>query len=522
MPCGHVVCTDDFQKLGGKFEEGYDTEDSESDASDAGIVDRTDIMGALEDNGIDTDNMRQMMSLMLGGGLEGDESESDDNEGANNLLPPMENDSSDDMSDSMPALVRRADEDSDDDSDVPPLIQRNVGDHSSDSDSAMPDLRARRDSSSDESSDNSSMPGLVTRNESDSSSSDSEDDLSMPGLVTRADSQSDNDYDMPELIQGRRAASGQNLGPQGSGDAGIYLMSSDEPTRITRVNATSQQLLQFSDIPRGTRLVPYTQGIILCRPRNRALNVSLHNPTGQTQYMEYSQVSTNSQIVSNGEDGIWTLGTFPNYDGKLLRYFCQSHPTGKSIRRVSTQSILLQGADTATWVHVKQGNHDIHAGLWRFKHDGQRCVARDGEISAEAKVVPDGHGSIWVVDKGGDGSTQIWLATRQGGPTAHHVLEIDIVKESRLIANIEDGLYIHTRHNGQWSLFSYRTDTGLTRITECPKDSKIVSDAKGNAWILQKDRSSSNRSLYHVRFPDGHLNVAARNLPPGTTMIGVI
>jgi len=527
LPCGHVVCSDDFLKLGGKLKEGDDLKDSDSDASEVGIGSREEIADALEESGFDTNDVQQMMSLILGGDsnrfLGGQESESGDEEGTNNSLPTLENGSDTDISDSMPALVQRAGEDSDDDSDVPPLIQRDVDDDSSDSDSDIPPLRARGDSSSDESSDNSSIPGLVTRNDSDSDASDSEDDSSLPGLLTRNDSDSDSDDEMPTFSQRQNATSGQNARPlASSSDDGVLLVSANEPTTITRVNAYIETPSQIRDIPRGTRLVPYRNGIILCRPRNRALHVSVHNCTGQTQYIEYHNVSTNSQIVSDGDRGIWTLGSFPNYDGKLLRYFCQRYPTGKSIRRVSTQSILLQGADTATWVHVKQGNQDIDAGLWRFKHDGQRCVVQSNEISTQAKVVPDGHGAIWVVDKI-MGSTQIWLATRQGGPRGHHVLDIDIVKESKLISNIEDGVYIHTRHNDQWCLFSYRADTGLTtRITECPKDSKIVTDAEGNAWILQKDRSSSNRILYQARFADGQVNEINSNLPAGTTMIGAI
>jgi len=510
LPCGHVVCPEDFKRLGGNItdnvEESSDSEESEGSGVD--VENTADFMNAL--SGLETQDGQDMMELILGRpGLDV----------ANNgdvplrrlgvMSPSEENlddDDDDDLSDSsIPALIPRADEESDDDSDVPPqLTRRNPNYLDSDSDSSA--LGSQDDSGSD------AMPALVNQQSDDDDDSIYDD---IPSLIQRE----------PESEDDISEDDSSDFESELFSDTGIYLMPAGNPPIIERVVVRSNRFhrvtLRVTDLPLGTRVFPNLKGIMICRRQASVFNVSLYDCSGQTQHGQYYQIPVNAQIVSDGERGIWTLGTVPNYDGKHLRYFNRQYRNGKTIRRISSESTLIQGAHEETWVHVKNGNTDIATGLWRFKANGQRLVIPGNEISVDARVVADGQGSVWVMDKREERTHISWRIS--GSRSTHNqTLDVDFVKDSKLISNIKGGVYIHSSLNGQWYLFFFHIDRELNHIKECPKDSKIVGDAAGNVWIMQKDRSSSNRILYLARGENSEVREVHRDLPAGTTMTGAI
>ena len=250
LACGHVLCKDDFKKLGGRV--GQPAVDPFEPPPQRGRGVR---MGRVEVGNVEameavrnTEGMRQLMNQMMGQGQYEDDDDDDDDDDEDD-----EDDEEDDhdfdfsshsesTSNSMPRLLPRrvapndprnaaanananddSDSDSDSDDSMPELVLRpNHADSSDDDDSddnSVPPLQARQDNNhnvdSDDDSDDSddSLPLLVQRPHVDSSSEDDDDDDdddSLPNLNHDDDSDDDSDDDMPGLMPRQQLSSNNN------------------------------------------------------------------------------------------------------------------------------------------------------------------------------------------------------------------------------------------------------------------------------------------------------------------------
>ena len=221
MPCGHLVCQPDFEKLGGFLGEKPSNKPSESrsrrrsNRNDDGpnVMDPAEFISGL--------SMMRMMGGVMGfpPGFMGDD-EDDDEE---------EEEESDD--ESCPPLERvgggQADAGNDSDDDSMPPLERvgggQVAGNDSDDDSmpALEHVRNAVESDNEEAgSDTSSMPPLMPRgDESDEEEkNDSDDDMpllaprSRTGRSTAAAAEADSDEDMPSLTPRTRTGDNANAG----------------------------------------------------------------------------------------------------------------------------------------------------------------------------------------------------------------------------------------------------------------------------------------------------------------------
>lgn len=561
LPCGHVVCPEDFEQIGGKITERNHVSATESDDDDDGVEDevefRREFFEHLQDSGVLSPDATSMVEGMLMGDAFGDsatrstnpflpspfdyddgDDDVEDDVSFPRLLSDVES-GEDDSTSSMPGLVQGGGgggESSSDDEDMPTLLPRGRGgsDSSSSDDDSMPGLNTRgaQVHIEDSSSDDGSMPGLAARrrnNDSDDDSSngpippllpaqqpanwdDDDSNNSMPGLTDRPAAGIESDFsDDDDDIDGNFAA-------------GVFLIKSD--LGMLRCDTTRKlAVVRASQLPSGATFFPMMDGYMVMEG-NKVTGYDFRGNYFVERFM-FSGISNfaNAQIVSDSVHGMWTLTADPNIaDCKLLRYFDRDEfPNGKLVRRVSSRSTLIQGAGKIVWVHVQHTSSHINAGLWYFKVGKQKQVRKTGEISSAAKIVPDGNrGLVWVMESGAgnDSSTTLSLIGRNADDretTAQ--VNCDFTRETKLIANNNGGVYVHTRKNGAWGLYLY--DGILTHQKRCPKDARVVADILGNAWILQKEnRNSSHRVLYKVMGQAGTSLQSSQRFPGGMTIIG--
>lgn len=479
-------------------------------------VDANDLMrvgrDTVEDDYDDSDNDSHVSMPHLEDGDSDDDDDSMPNLVNRRGQPNDSSDDDDDDDEDMPALVNRQDDDSSSDGSVPPLMGRRDADDDTSSDGSVPPLMGRRDNGN--SSDEESMPDLLARERVDDDSSDD----SMPTALQRgAMGDSDSDDSVPPPLGRRGSTEARAQRPQPApgnvfddlrgGRPGVYLVKNDE-TDLEWTNGHQTIALEMEP---SRSPVPCKTGYIEVSNDNYVIG---HSYSGDHANFEY-EIDGNSQIVSDGGDGIWTLSSHGGL--KTLKYYSDEFPDGKNVRRVSEQSTLIQGLNDAAWVHVKRGSETIEAGLWFFKTRGQKKVRAGEEIAADAKVAPDGNGAVWVMQSK-QGSTYISHVTRTDRrPYRDSRVPCDFTKDSKVITSANNGVYVHTRKDNQWALFFYKNDM-LHRRKICPKTAKVVADRHGNAWAMEK--SGSERILYKVNGPANTVETISQRHPAGTIMLG--
>lgn len=526
LPCGHVVCPEDFKQIGGQItarsanneDEDYGEEvETEEEFRDA-FMEHLRETGIMQ--GADGDLFGRPRPFEMGNGNGAldldddlDDDDLDDEVDSRASMPPLEADTDDDGSDqSMPELINRRGQaaDSSDEDDMPDLVNRQ--DDNSSSDGSVPPLMGRGGFDED-SSDDDSMPNLLQRNREDDDSSDD----SMPVAAQRADDSDSDDSSIPPALGPRGGARSSGAAPY-AGDiradfelgisGGVYLLK-ENGTVVEWTNGYDS--VTDLDFEPSHRPVPCSSGYI--EVADDCL-VTCYTPAGDGGF-DY-RIDRNAQIVSDGDEGIWTL--YSQGEEKILKYYDEEFHDGKNVRRVSEQSTLVPGYADSVWVHVKRDSRSIEAGLWFFKTRGQKQLRTGEEISVDAKVVPDGDGSVWVMESR-HGSTFISHVTRTDRrPYRNSPAACDFTRDSKLITcSSANGVYVHTRENDRWALFFYK-DGMLHLCQTCPKAAKIVADGNGNAWVMQKD--GNERVLCRVHGPSNSVQEFRLRHPAGTVMLG--
>ena len=538
LPCGHVVCPEDFKQIGGKIEGRAEVRDDESvDEVENEEEFRREFMEHLRGSGVLPPGAGNILDALLGAHGEDDDEEdegydlgldtdgfADSEEESHTSMPPLEQDSEDDdigSDTSLPDLLPREDAapSSDDDSDMPGLVNRVAGRDDDDSDSnSMPGLANRVAHAND--SDEESMPGLIQRVEYIECS---DDDDSMPGLLSRERSgaatvEPDTVDDMPRSasppLQVKVARDHE------SGGSGVYLLTlGGRYPRVVWTNRDGSVPVIEADCS-SIHLVPYADGYITMVQDAQAGIVEGYDCSSTTIFRY--DVDADVQIASDGGSGIWTLGSCASaHNCKMLKYYNRQHRAGKYVRQLSSQSTLIRGMNEACWVHVKRESEHIPAGLWFFKAQGQKKVRSGDDISTDAAITPNADDSVWVMECS-QRRTYLSRAGRfSSGSALSQRIEVqcDFTKDTKLITSTTGGVYVHTRKDGQWGLFIYK-DNSLRNLMDCPRGSKVVADNHGNAWVLQRGISQSQRVLYKVNGQSETIERIPERHTAGTIMTG--
>jgi hypothetical protein len=514
LPCGHTVCIDDFRQLGGTVtEREYDSEDEEETQDELEEYEETnrEFVRYLEEQGV-------IEGLPREENEDDDYSRDDDDDHSHDSMPPLEEDSEDD-------------DEEDSDGSMPPLVPRPGVDYSSDDDRGIPDTnaddelddmpplidRAAESDTDDES--NASMPGLIARN--DNRSDGSSDDDSVPAILSRRGSDWEDGSDEDDAVHTTPGAPT----PSVWSDEAIYLVREHQgfaPT-ILRTNHRGNSVnVRLGFVTPNSRLLPLKSCALVWTPRGEYADVMGFTVNGERRLFAYQRVPSNANVVSDGVLGIWALCPGRNNVDKVLRYFGGLHPEGKLVRRVSLNSVLVQGSREATWVHVRERNQSIEAGLWVFKATGQKKICTADDLKLDAKIVPDGvQEAVWILEKREGVVTVTRIARGDRPPFHRQPVDCEFTKDSSLIPNIQGGVYVHTRKDDHWSLFFFK-DSNLRKVQDrCPKDAHIVADAAGNVWVMHKAiRSSSQQILFKVNGRLGTVDESPERQPGNTDMVG--
>jgi hypothetical protein len=570
FPCGHVVCSEDFALIGGRIGDRTTVteEDMEEPVEDEMEFRRGFVEHVLDSGVMPASSAGWLHQMLLTPDPVSREASrrapartnaapprrrnhsADDDDDSAASMPILEQDSEeDDDADSLPELVEGRVDTSSSEDDMPALMDRGGLVDSSSEDDSVPDLADRvaqmgfHDSSDDDepmpvlvdrtpaaddddSSDDDGLPGLASRHAYGENSSSDED--SVPDLLRqrgRDDSSEDTDS-VPGLIDrssGVRAVSSSTPGDGDIGAEGVFLYKSGWGFKWCSLSH-HQLVHRISDASSPTtKYFPMNGGFIEQRGNSATANYVIGDVAAPSFTIP---VFGNAQIVSDsGGEAMWTLSRDAGVAGcQILKFFHRStYPQGKPIRRVSLQSTVVQGAEESAWVHVQQGTRHIPAGLWFFNVYGQKHVLKGNEISANAKIIPDGdRGLIWVLDYIQTSSIHALTLVGRNMAATTYRLPCDNSKDTRIFPNDMGGVFVHARKDGEWGLFTFFREAAgtMTPLKACPKDAKIAADGCGHVWVLQKEsRNSSQRMLWRVD-ARGTVREIPTRYPAGVTMTG--
>jgi hypothetical protein len=458
MPCGHLVCTTDFQELGGYLGEKPNDEDRPHrrrarERNEERRMDPNRFMEQL--------NMFRMMGMPPFGfgtppGFDADDQDDEDEEDA-------DDDDDDDSQGSCPPLERvGGDGDDSDAGSMPPLepVRRDnaAGEDDSDDDS-MPPLAARNDDSSDDDDDDDSIPPLLPRNDSDE---DSDDEESLPPLMPRgrrgqADSDSEDedndDDDLPPLLAG-------------NGDS-----SSDEDSTGS------------------------------CPPLERVDVDSDDDDSSMPPALDVGSDSDESMPDLNRMDG----RRVQDDDDDSIPRLQRRNQGRNAARRTPMNSSDSESEEEPQEEEEEEEEEIPYPDLERIAPRGARAPTvltieeyRDLP-EAQRNVGPGGAWLLLPSDEHDDYSTLLYTTME----TAIHIGVFH--RESRLIVNDEDGILVCAPKKGKSSeSVVYNVNLERTeRICEIPTNAQITADGEGGVWTLTPSGNAKELSFYDADTPTG-------------------
>ena len=472
LPCGHVVCHEDFKLMGGKLQDRMEDNGDESEEEEPDYPQGFNEM--VRRSGLDEEMLRRM--TRSGGDAAIGMDDSDDyDEYEDDHYEDDDDDDDDDSHASMPRMVLDPRVDSG-------FFRHDVADHTDSSDdSEPPPLIARRERSN---SDDDSLTGLIQQRVYESA----------PPADRNAAAQSvPSATDASHLARGFLSGSGPHLVNQPQPQTNttrdvVYCMRRDDNPQVWEVAERGIRRLERLDLSQNeTSLVKSATGFAFLTTRGSQPLVANYSADGDllSRYFIDSNVQDVQVVVD--ELGFWTLGPIAGaIDASMLKYYGNQFPNGKPIRRVSSQSTLYRGSNSC-WVHVQRRTADIDSGLWFFKTNGQKHTLRASDISPHALIAPNVDKSVWVMQRA-QSQTTLRRVGMNGRSSSEATLDCECTRQSSLITTARGGVYIHTRQARQWSLFVYENNV-LRRLTDGHPDARLAVDRNGSAWILKRSTS---------------------------------
>ena len=484
LPCGHVVCPEDFKLMGGKVQERMEDYGDESEEEEEVHPEGFEEM--VRRSRLESD----FRATRAGGNAAIGMDASDDDD-----------DHDDDSHASMPRMVL--------DPSVDSTFFRNEGafntDASDDSEPSPPTAHTERSNEAE---------GIVGEYAPDS----------LPGPIQQRVIESAPPADRNAAVQSVPAATdGSQLAshilrqsvpqivyePQSQANTisdVVYCMRRDNHSQVWKLTESGMDLLVglLHDRGQNDMYLVKSATAFAVATRGPPARAAHHSVDGGQLNDGYS-IDSNVQVVAD-ESGFWTLGPIAGArDTSMLKYYGNQFPNGKSIRRVSSQSTLYRGSNSC-WVHVQRRSTDIDSGLWFFKTNGQKHTLRASDISPHALIAPNVDKSVWVMQRE-QSRTTLRRVGMNGRSSSDATLECECTRQSSLITTGRNngGVYIHTRQQQarqqyRWSLFVYENNV-LRRLAEGHRDAQLAVDRNGNAWILKRSMHTSashNLRLFKV------------------------
>lgn len=571
LPCGHLVCQPDFEKLGGFI--GEKPSDKPSEDRRRANNNRN------EGNGMDPDEFISGLSMMrmMGGvigfppGFMGDDDEDDEEE---------EEESDDE---SCPPLERVGggpveDDSDDDDSSMPPLepIHGAPGNANNSDNDLMPPLENMRnvvENDNEEDSETSSMPALLPRDRAEldeeekndsigdcppleradlDSSDDEEDDDSTPppsgdddsqvaaGDISEFDSGEEGEEDGEEIpFPALQHVSGASRAPTTftrddylalpesernfkTGGAWIMIPSDHNEDYSTLVYTNDVKCVHIGVFARESRLlVNDKKSILVISPKDgdSSNQSDVWHVTLDENLRKY-EVPTNAQCVSDGDGGIWAL--IPTGGTKELSFYNADSPSGSVVNMLPESSYLVMDPMGGVWAHVrKRGTAEMEPGLYFYAIGAGHSLI--SSIAQDAKCTTGADG-VCVLTTTGD---KVQLRNIVLGENAQPVTLKNVAtsKDIRVIPREKEegerALYVHCRVKNRWKLCLLDESDHLSEICDCPKDARVVGDGKGGAWIFKRTGASHQMRMLTFVSSTGTTRDHGLSFPPGCKIAGL-
>ncbi len=481
LPCGHVVCPEDFKLMGGKVQQRQEVDDDESVEDDYALLEAQ--YQAMRTQRIRDSSLRLTMGISSSSARPHSDSDEED--------VVVDDDDDDDDSDE-----EEEDAADDDDDDSHQFMPRMVLD-------PRVDVGSFRDvDDATTSSHVSEPPSLIARRQRlaqrmyDAETGIIHGDGSIPQSIGSGRERRENanaDGIVSPFAGSMRHR--YSIEPRsGAMHDVVYFMRRVESWQVWQLTANGMQpLVQVENTQHGVSLLKSTTAfaVVTKVPHPRVVNYGM---VGEA--LCGYDIDSDAQVVVDGS-AFWTLGPVAGASNtSMLKYYSIQFPRGKPVRRVSSESTLYRGCMNSCWVHVRQRTAHIDSGLWFFKTNGQKHILNSSAISPHALIAPNVDKSVWMMQRSNSQTVlrRVGFVERNLSSDA---LACDCTRQSSLITNAHGGVYIHTRKDGQWSLLVYKDDILRTLTTGHP-DAKLTVDRHGNAWILKKSQTSRHLRLFKV------------------------
>jgi hypothetical protein len=487
LSCGHLVCGEDFGRLGGLTEPGARPPSRPPTERSS----RRRGRGVPLPPELDGDIMDFLMYMASQAGPDYDEDEDEDD---------------------------YSDDDDDDDEDMPPLEDLDgrpvANDDDDDEDSNMPPLENVDDD------DDSSMPPLEeVAGQSETSSNEEPTDTSLSNLQIQSFSHESAVY-VSEMSSSQRPRSS-------AGGVWIWFPHGDHMDLFfVDESLNTMQLEPTFDL--DARPVFHPSGVYVASapggpPRfdNKwIVQFATLNRTTSDKYM-IPRGAVDS-FVSDGHGGLWTITR--QGSSKKLSFFNFRNKNGHVKHTLPLTAHIYADHTGGVWAHIRKRGGNMEPGLY---HCTTRTAIHRGDIDENAILVSDEKGGIWVVDQH-NGQTRLshYYADEQRPVSSYTfpVSECPFNKDISVVPICGGGLmssvYLHCKRGDKWKLCVANAVGIANEICDLPRSAKLSGDSAGGCWVFkQTDRSSGRRALFRV---DHNHQVGSDGIefPPHTEVLG--
>jgi hypothetical protein len=319
----------------------------------------------------------------------------------------------------------------------------------------------------------------------------------------------------------------------------------DDATKLELVHVGFSECFPCGEFPSGTRIFSADRDLVNCSNRIciqtppgrnsrgscriRCIEVDHDDEEVDTVY-EYSTPKT-KEVANDVGNGVWAL-----IQNRLCR-FHREYPEGKQILNIVNCRLIADKESSAGWdpgngvwvhsLHHREGVHtDLDPGLWHVAPN--HCKRVIPNLHSRAKIIGSDEG-LWILEPHSAILNQCLLRifTVQGAVHEDFVVHVPFqhVHNMFMGGNARDeaeAVYpvrLHCRIRNQWSLCKVsRHDGNVHSYSECRKDSLVMGDRQGGAWVFRKPAGRREKKLYHIGDEGQVQEIERRWFPAGSIL----